>query len=162
MSAGKGGESTRHETGLLNVNAAMELRVVDADTNEMVGQFTLNSTAMDSDNARARSTAVRDVTLKAGDKIWEIFNRRSAVVGDDKVLKVRVADYSKLDNLLQIVKSLDGVEGAVTREYKDGKALIGMNTSLSSQALYRRIAERYDGTVRVENLADDTLELSIN
>ena len=162
MSAGKGGESTRHETGLLNVNAAMELRVVDADTNEMVGQFTLNSTAMDSDNARARSAAVRDVTLKAGDKIWEIFNRRSAVVGDDKVLKVRVADYSKLDNLLQIVKSLDGVEGAVTREYKDGKALIGMNTSLSSQALYRRIAERYDGTVRVENLADDTLELSIN
>lgn len=162
MSDGRGGAAISHETGLLRATAAMELRVIDADTNEMVGQFTLESTAMDSDNARARRTAAKEVTLKAGDKIWEIFNRRSAVVGDDKVLKVRVADYSKLDNLLQIVKSLEGVEGAVTREYKDGKALIGMNTSLSSQALYRRIAERYDGTVRVDNLADDTLELSIN
>lgn len=162
MSAGKGGESTRQDTGLLRAVAAMELRVIDADTNELVGQFTLEANAMDSDGARARRTAAREVTFKAGDKIWEIFNRHSAVVGDEKVLKVRVADYQKLDNLLQIVKSLDGVEGAVTREYKGGKAMIGLNTTLSSQALYRRIAERYDGVVRVENLADDTLELSIN
>ncbi|MDY4883767.1 MAG: hypothetical protein SO129_05250, partial [Anaerovibrio sp.] len=37
MSAGKGGESTRHETGLLRTTAAMEVRIIDADTSEIVG-----------------------------------------------------------------------------------------------------------------------------
>lgn len=162
MSAGIGAESTRHETGLVKTTAAMELRVIDADTDELVGQFTLYSSAMDSDAANARRKATNDVTVQASEKMWQIFNRRSTVVGDDKVLKVRVDDYMKLDSLLQIIKSLNGVEGAVSRSYKNGKALIGVNTTLSSQALYRRIAERYKGTVRMEDMADDTLEISIN
>lgn len=162
LSRGNGAESTRHETGLVRTTAAMELRVIDTDTNELVGQFTLYSTAMDSDEANARRKATNDVTVQASEKMWQIFNRRATVVGDDKVLKVRVDDYAKLDSLLKALKSITGVESATSRDYKNGKATIGVNTSLSSNSLYRRIAEKYKGTVRVDNLTDDTLEISIN
>ena len=162
LSRGNGAESTRHETGLVRTTAAMELRLIDTDTNELVGQFTLYSTAMDSDEANARRKATNDVTVQASEKMWQIFNRRATVVGDDKVLKVRVDDYAKLDSLLKALKSITGVESATSRDYKNGKATIGVNTSLSSNSLYRRIAEKYKGTVRVDNLSDDTLEISIN
>lgn len=149
------------ETGLENGRTELTAKIIRLDTGEVLETFTVESSGVESDTARAAHEAVKNISTQAAAKVEEKFRRLGAKSNSNLRLTVLANDYAKIQSLAEDLRSIAGVQGVFIREHQNGRALVDIDSTegIDSLLLLLRTASRQGFAIGTSGSASATLQL---
>lgn len=151
------------ETGLKTVRVNLTAKILNYSTGDMIGSFTVSGNGLENNQVRAVEIAAVKAGEAAAKKVEEKF-RKLAVksVSNGIQLTVNAADYQKIEQLADELRSLSGVQSVYIRSYDGSKALIELEATQKPYNVIRALRERTRLGIFVEEVTDKTALLAVS
>lgn len=151
------------ETGLKTVRVNLTAKILNYSTGDMVGSFTVSGNGLENNQVRAVEIAAVKAGEAAAKKVEEKFRKFAAKsVSNGIQLTVNAADYQKVEQLADELRSLSGVQSIYIRSYNGSKALIELEATQKPHNVIRALRERTRLGVFVEEVTDKTALLAVS
>ncbi len=148
-------------TGLERTLAELDMKVVRADTEEIVGEFHVEGDAMQNDTNRSANAAVALASSRAAENVKRIFKRAASSVEGNVQVVVRTGSYENVMKLEKELRQTAGVENVSVKSYNNGKGTVFVSTSLQPNQLYKQLKTNSNLNVFMENSSANLLEISL-
>lgn len=151
------------ETGLKTVRVNLTAKILNYSTGDMIGSFTVSGNGLENNQVRAVEIAAVKAGEAAAKKVEEKFRKLAAKsVSNGIQLTVNAADYRKVEQLADELRSLSGVQSVYIRSYNGSKALIELDSTQKPHNVIRALRERTKLGVFVEEVTDKTALLAVS
>ncbi len=137
------------------------MKVVRADTEEIVGEFHVEGDAMQNDTNRSANAAVALASSRAAENVKRIFKRAASSVEGNVQVVVRTGSYENVMKLEKELRQTAGVENVSVKSYNNGKGTVFVSTSLQPNQLYKQLKTNSNLNVFMENSSANLLEISL-
>ena len=148
-------------TGLERTLAELDMKVVRADTQEIVGEFHVEGDAMQNDMNRSANAAVVLASSRAAENVKRLFKRAASSVEGTVQIIVRTDSYDSVLKLENELRQAAGVENVSVKSYNNGKGTVFVSTSLQPNQLYKQLKTNSNLNVFMENSSSNLLEISL-
>ncbi len=148
-------------TGLQRSLAELDIKVIRADTQEVVGEFRVEGDAMQNEINRSENAAVSLASARAAEKVKAIFSRTASAVDGNVQIVVRTGSYDQVMKLEKALKETAGIDNVSLKKYENGKGILFVNTSLQANQIFRQLKTSSGLNVFMENSSANLLEISM-
>ncbi len=148
-------------TGMNGARANLTCRVIKYDTGTLIGTFQTEGSGLDGVDQRATEIAIKQASTSAAEELSKTFRRFGAVATDKIQFIVMTGDYDALDQLRRDLLNTDGVANAHIREYRNGKAVIDVESSHKSNVLVQLLRQHSSLSIFITGVSDGTVQISI-
>lgn len=148
-------------TGLERTLAELDMKVVRADTQEIVGEFHVEGDAMQNDTNRSANAAVALASSRAAEQVKGLFKRAASSVEGNVQIIVRTDSYENVMKLENELRQTAGVQNVSVKSYDKGKGTIFVSTSLQPNQLFKQLKTNSNLNVFMENSSANLLEISL-
>ena len=148
-------------TGLQRALAELDVKVVRADTQEIVGEFHVEGDAIQNDVNRSENVAVALASSRASEKVKELFKRAASSVEGNVQIKVRTDSYEQVISLEQELRQTAGVQNVSVKSYENGKGTVFVSTNLLPNQLFKQLKTKSNLNLFLENVSANLLEISM-
>lgn len=156
---GRGGYApTLLKTG----NAILNIRVIKFDTGELVGTYTITGKGVENSNEMAEQRALEKVAADAAQKLEEKFRHFSADTSQHLQLEVHTADFSVVEQLMQDIRQVSGVQNVMMREKQGGKTILSVDTTMKPVAFMQLLKDSSKLGFYVAGMTNNTVKLSVS
>ena len=155
---GKGGlKNSVMQNTLANINA----KIIKFDTGDLVGTFRVEGNSNGNQKSRSEQRALENAASKAAEKLEEKFKKLGAKNTQGIQIQFTASDYSKVNQLVQDLQSVTGVQSAVIRDFRDGKGIIDVDSSQAPRTLVAMLRRNSTQNFRVDGITGNVINLSI-
>ncbi len=148
-------------TGLERTLAELDMKVVQADTQEIVGEFHVEGDAMQNDTNRSANAAVALASSRAAEQVKALFKRAASSVEGNVQIIVRTDSYDNVTKLENALRQTVGVQNVSVKSYENGKGIVFVSTSLQPNQLFKQLKTNSNLNVFMENSSANLLEISL-
>ena len=148
-------------TGLERTLAELDMKVVRADTQEIVGEFRVTGDAMQNDTNRSENAAVSLASSRAAENVKGLFSRAASSVEGNVQIVVRTDSYEQVMLLEKELSKTAGVQNVSVKGYENGKGTVYITTSLQPNQVFRELKTNSNLNVFMENSSANLLEISM-
>ncbi|MBR1580186.1 MAG: hypothetical protein IJ668_06780 [Selenomonadaceae bacterium] len=149
-------------TGMQGARANLTCRVIKYDTGTMIGTFQTEGTGLDGDSQRATNVAIKAASTAAAEELSKTFRRAGAVMTENLQFIIYVSDYDLLDQFRQELLHTDGVQNVHRREYRNGRAVLDVESTHKADTLIQLLQKRTSLRLIVVSESNSRVELSIS
>ena len=150
------------ETGLVRSIAELDVKVLKTDTQEVIGEFRVESDAIKNTQNNVENKVIVDIGKKAAEKLRSIFSRKAADVNSVLKIIARSDSYDNIALLDKVLKGIAGIKNVEIKDYTDGKATIEVDTTMKPQIIYRILRDQRKLNIFLEQATANTIELSVS
>lgn len=155
------GESAMADTPFTNYKAVLKVDVIKYATNEVIGTFTTEGSAIESDKQIAEMNAVNIAAAQAAEQLANTFKRLSAETTQGLSFTITASDDSKLDKIINDLRSIGKIDNLHIREISDNTAILTVDSSQKPYEIVSILKNRTKLGVFVENITDSSCKLRI-
>ena len=148
-------------TGLERTLAELDVKVLRADTQEIVGEFHVEGDAIQNDTNRSANVAVALASSRAAEQVKGLFKRAASSVEGNVQIIVRTDSYENVMKLENELRQAAGVQNVSVKAYDKGKGTIFVSTSLQPNQLFKQLKTNSNLNVFMENSSANLLEISL-
>lgn len=148
-----------YETGLNDGKTEMTAKIIRLDTGDILETFTAESKGVKFGNNQAEREALKNMANQAAAKVEEKFRRIGARNTRGLQITVTTNDYNKVQSLANDLGSLTGVQSAYIREYRNGKAIIDVDTDQDVESLIFMLNARSSLRFIVESTGGSSVKI---
>ncbi len=154
-----GEEVSEVNTGLLKSLATLEVKVMKADTQEIIGQFRVEESILQSDKKVAETKAVEKLGINAAESLRKIFALKASNIDNYVNVIIKTDSNDDFLKIEQTIRKISGVHNVQIRSFSAGKGFIEVETVLKPVQLYKALREHMN--VFLESSSENVLEISI-
>lgn len=148
-------------TGLERTLAELDMKVVRADTQEIIGEFHVEGDAMQNDTNRSANAAVALASSRAAENVKSLFKRAASSVEGNVQIMVRTDSYENVMKLEKALRQTAGVQNVSVKSYDKGKCTVFVSTSLQPNQIFKQLKTNSNLNVFMENSSANLLEISL-
>lgn len=148
-------------TGLQRTLAELDIKVIRADTQEVVGEFRVEGDAMQNEVNISENAAVSLAASRAAEKVKAIFTRTASSVEGNVQIVVRTDNYDQILRLEKALRQTAGVENVNVKKYENGKGTLFVSTSLQANQIFRQLKTSTGFNIFMESSSANLLEISM-
>ncbi|MBQ6130966.1 MAG: hypothetical protein IJL12_01295 [Selenomonadaceae bacterium] len=141
--------------------ADLSIKVIKFDTGDIIGVFTVEGQGAEKVASYAERKALKLASQEAAKKLEEKFKKLSAAPVQGVQIFVTTSNYVNLERLSETLKSLNGVQNVRIREYRNGRAILEIETTQNSNALLQLLQSNTTLKFSVEELSAASMKLVI-
>lgn len=150
------------QTGLIRSFAELDVKIMRTDTQEIIGEFRVESDAIKNTQNSVENHAIKEIGIKAAEKVRGIFSRKAANIEKAIQFIVRSDDYNKVILLEKALNNMSGIRSVSIKGYDNGKAVIMVDSDFKPAQIYRTLKESSKLNVFMEKTTANSMELSIS
>ena len=149
-------------TLLKSGNAILNVKVIKFDTGEMVGTYTTTAKGVENNNEMAEQRALEKAAADAAKKLEEKFRHFSADTSQHLQLEVHTSDFSAVEQLMQDIRQVSGVQNVMLREQQGAKAILSVDTTMKPGALMQLLKNSSKLGFFVAGMTNNTVKMSVS
>lgn len=150
------------ETMLTGTKANLHVKIIKFATGELVGTFSVEGQGIENNSARADNKALKDAAVKAAQKLEEKFRKLGAQPFTGMRMTVSAGDYAAVENLVQELRAVSGVQNVYVRERNGNKTVLDVDTTQKPHAIINSLRQRSKLGIFVENMSNDSADLALS
>lgn len=149
------------DTDFKNIRTTLSVEVIKRDTGELIGNFSVEGTGVDSVDELARRISVTEASKLAADKLTGTFKKFSANATQYLSFTLIAADESKLEKIISELRSIGKVDSVRVRELSGVTAILAIDSVQKPYELVSALKRRTKLGVFVENMSNSSCTLRI-
>lgn len=150
------------ETMLTGTKSNLHVKIIKFATGELVGTFSVEGQGIENNTNRADNKALKDAAVKAAQKLEEKFRKLGAQPFTGMRMIVSANDYGKVEELMQELRGVGGVQNVYVRERNGSKTVLDVDTTQKPHAIVNSLRQRSKLGIFVENVSNDSVELVVS
>ena len=155
----KGGYKT---VALCSGNMELLMKIIKMSTGEIIDSFSVDGKGLGINLEIAERETVKNAAGMAARKVEERLKSFSMKV-DKSVQIIAISnDYGKVSDLVQMLKSIPGVQNVFLREHNGSRAIIDIETNQKPSTIVSMLQKRNSSGLFVEGLTDSRVELVLS
>ncbi len=144
------------ETKFQNCKSTLKVEVLKYDTGEIVGTFITDGSAVGNTEERAKDESLRNVSAAAAEKLAETFKKFSAKATQSINFTIQATNNSKLQQIINDLRSLGIVDSVYIREQKQNSAVLSVESSQKPNTIVTALRGRTKLKINVEEITNST------
>lgn len=149
-------------TLLKSGNAILNVKVIKFDTGEIVGTYTTSAKGVENSNEMAEQRALEKAAAEAARKLEEKFRHFSADTSQHLQLEVHTSDYTAVEQLLQDIRQVSGVQNVTLREKQGVKTVLSVDTTLKPNVFMQLLQSTSRLGFFVAGMTNNTVKMSVS
>ena len=149
-------------TLLKSGNAILNVKVIKFDTGEIVGTYTTSAKGVENSNEMAEQRALEKAAAEAAQKLEEKFRHFSADTSQHLQLEVHASDYTAVEQLLQDIRQVSGVQNVTLREKQGVKTVLSVDTTLKPNVFMQLLQSTSRLGFFVAGMTNNTVKMSVS
>lgn len=149
-------------TNLQNARTTLQVDVIKYDTGEIVGTFTANAVAVGNNEALAKNDSTINVATEAAEKLAETFKKFSSKATQGITITIRATNDSKLQQIINDLRSVGIVNSVYIREQKKNYAVIAVESSQKPNTIITALKDRTRLKIFIEEITNSTCTFKVN
>ena len=149
------------ETNLQNCKSTLKVEVIKYDTGEIVGTFIADDSAVGITEERAKNESLRNVSAAAAEKLAETFKKFSAKATQSINFTIQATNNSKLQQIINDLRSLGIVDSVYIREQKQNSAVLSVESLQKPNTIVTALRGRTKLKINVEEITNSTCKLKV-
>lgn len=158
---GKSNVDVLPSSGASMGKADLSVKIIKFDTGDIIGVFSVEGQGAEKIASYAERKALKSASQEAAKKLEEKFKKLSAAPVQGVQIFVTTSNYANLERLSETLKSLNGVQNVRIREYRNGRAILEIETTQNSNALLQLLQSNTTLKFSVEELSAASMKLVI-
>ena len=150
------------ETMLHTGRTEMTAKIIRLDTGDILETFTVESKGVENSTDFAEREAMKNMAVQAAAKVEEKFRRIGARSGSSVQIIAASYDNGKIQKLVEDLRSLSGVENVLLREYRDGKAILELDTAQDANTIIRMLEQKTRLGIYVDELSRSRAQIIVS
>lgn len=155
-------DGTNVATQLIRGNANITGKVITLSNAAIKGTFTASGQGIDISDATAINKALQQASGNIAQEVEKILRKKAARAFDGVQIIASSRDYSKIEQLVADLKTLNGVQSVYIREYTNGKAVIDIESVQKPHILFRLLQERSNLGLFNDGISGNSLNLVVS
>ncbi len=143
-------------------NAVLNIKVIKFDTGEIVGTYTTTAKGVENSNEMAEQRALEKTAAEAAQKLEEKFRHISADTSQHLQLEVHASDYSAVEQLMQDIRQVSGVQNVTMREKQGAKTILSVDTTMKPGAFMQLLQNSSNLGFFVAGMTNNTVKMSVS
>ena len=153
---------TTLDTQLVRGSADVTGKVIMLATGNIQGTFSVQGQGIDISEKTAGNKALKAASANVAKEVEKVLRKKAAKAFDGLQIIATVDDYEKLEDLVDTLKKLNGVQGVQMREYQNGKAVIDVESNQKPHIILRMLKEKSDLGLFNEGITNNTMQLLVS
>lgn len=153
---------TTLDTQLVRGSAEVTGKVIMLATGNIQGTFSVQGQGIDISEKTAGNKALKAASANVAKEVEKVLRKKAAKAFDGLQIIATVDDYEKLEDLVNALKKLNGVQGVQMREYQNGKAVIDVESNQKPHIILRMLKEKSDLGLFNEGITNNTMQLLVS
>ena len=153
---------TTLDTQLVRGSADVTGKVIMLATGNIQGTFSVQGQGIDISEKTAGNKALKDASANVAKEVERVLRKKAAKAFDGLQIIATVDDYEKLEELVNALKKLNGVQSVQMREYQNGKAVIDVESNQKPHIILRMLKEKSDLGLFNEGITNNTMQLLVS
>lgn len=149
------------ETGLNVGQTEMVTKIVRLDTGDILETFTIESAGISDDDSTAKHESLKNMANQAAAKVEEKFRRIGARNTRGLQITAISGSYNKIQSLANDIRGISGVQSVYVREYRNGKAIIDVDTDQNIDSLMLLLRNRSTVNFVIQSTSGSSATLSL-
>lgn len=158
---GKSNVDVLPSSGASMGKADLSVKIIKFDTGDIIGVFSVEGQGAEKIASYAERKALKSASQEAAKKLEEKFKKLSAAPVQGVQIFVTTSNYANLERLSETLKSLNDVQNVRIREYRNGRAILEIETTQNSNALLQLLQSNTTLKFSVEELSAASMKLVI-
>lgn len=156
------GTKTETDTLLIRGTANITGKIIAVDTGIIKGTFSASGQGVDISNASAERKASIEASGAAAAEVEKALRKKAVQITEGMQITVSTEDESKVQQLIQDLKRLKGVEDVHLRDRSGGKYYLDVNTSEKPHTILRMLKEKSSLGIFNEGISGNSLQLIVS
>lgn len=157
-----GKNNTYTETLLTSGKASINVKIIKFDTGDIVDTFSVDGQGVEGNSERASDKALQTAAIKAAEKLEEKFKKLPTALSQGMQVTVSSKDYSKIERLVEDLRSLASVQNVYIREYNGSKAILELDTNQKPHFILRSLKEHSKLGIFMEKISSNSMQLIVS
>ena len=146
---------------LVNARTKLTVKVLKYDTGDLIGTYTAQGSGIGNNNERAVDSGLETAAADAANQLKRTFKQFSAKVGTGLAVTIHASDYSKVEQLMQELRSLGDVDNVYLRSHDGNKTVLELDTVQKPHAIAASLRARSKQSIVVENITNSSLVIRL-
>lgn len=148
-------------TDFHNGKTELKVEIIKYDTGEIIGTFTVNGSAVANDTENAKNDSTTKAATAAAEKLAETFKKFSSKVTQSLTFTITATNDSKLQQIINELRSLGIVDGVYIREQKKNRAVLSVDSSQKPNTIVTALKGRTVLKIEVESVTNSACKLKV-
>lgn len=148
-------------TDFHNGKTELKVEIIKYDTGEIIGTFTINGSAVANDTENAKNDSTTKAATAAAEKLAETFKKFSSKVTQSLTFTITATNDSKLQQIINELRSLGIVDGVYIREQKKNRAVLSVDSSQKPNTIVTALKGRTVLKIEVESVTNSACKLKV-
>lgn len=132
-------DGTNVATQLIRGNANITGKVITLSNAAIKGTFTATGQGIDISDSTAINKALQQASGNIAQEVEKILRKKAAKAFDGIQIIASSNDYGKIEELVKVLKSINGVQSVYIREYNNGKAIIDVESTQKPHIIFKML-----------------------
>ncbi len=151
------------ETALTTAKADLTIKVLKFDTGDLIGTYSVEGQGVENNQTRAANKALKAAAENAAQELEKKFKQFAAKTSQGGLqMTVHADDYSKIEQLINDLNGIGGVENIYVREHSNGKAVLEIDTMQKPHAIIQFLKKRTSLGIFVEGVTNSGMQISVS
>lgn len=155
-------DGTTVDTQLVRGTADITGKVIMLATGNIQGTFSVRGQGIDISESTANNKALKNASINVATEVGKILRKKAAKAFNGLQIIATVDDYEKLEELVNALKKINGVQSVQMREYQNGKAVIDVESNQKPHIILRMLKEKSHLGLFNEGITNNTMELLVS
>ncbi len=154
-----GSLATRLQTARVNLT----VKILNYSTGDIIGTYTVSGNGVENNQARAANLAATKAGEEAAQKIEEQFKSFAAKSASKGIqITVHAADYQKVEQLVNELRALSGIQSVYIRSHGADKAMLEIDSAQKPHNIARMLRERTNLGIFIEEITESTILMAVS
>ena len=144
-------------TSLVSGNAEITAKIIRFDTGDIVGTFSEDTSIINNSNKKAEKAALKDLAVKAADKVEAKFKTVAANVNTSVQVIVMAWDYQRVEEVAAALRGISGVNNVYIREHNGERAILECDSAQSAQTIANMLRRNRNVSMSVSGISGSTI-----
>ncbi len=142
--------------------AELSVKIIKFDTGDIIGTFTVEGQGAEKIAAYAERRSLKAASSEAAKKLEEKFKKLSSAPMQSMQITVKTSKYDNIEQLVKELKSVHGVQNVNVREYRNGRAILDIESSQNPSSLLQILKKSTALKFSVEEISAAGMKIVIS
>ena len=155
-------DGTNVATQLIRGNANITGKVITLSNAAIKGTFNVAGQGIDISEQTAINKALQQASGSIAEEVEKILRKKAARVFDGVQIIASTNDYQKIEQLVEDLKRIQGIQSVYIREYYNGKAVIDIESTQKPYIVYKMLQDKSHLGLFNEGISGNSLKLIVS
>lgn len=155
-------DGTNVATQLIRGNANITGKVITLSNAAIKGTFTATGQGIDISDSTAINKALQQASGNIAQEVEKILRKKAAKAFDGVQIIASFNDYGKIEELVNVLKSINGVQSVYIREYSNGRAIIDIESIQKPHIIFKMLQTKSRLGLFNEGISSNNLRLVVS